>query len=329
MTGRGLRHGVRARVMLALLVLMPACGSSAGGGTGGASGGPPGGAGGPGGRGGGAGGGAGGATGGAGPGTGGSAGSGLCPGDYSSQSFGTIGDHAFALDPEGSASSGSPMREGTWSTLRAASTDQVLLAWGQGVTGGGTPPDVGGVIVVPGASPSSAMVYCASDAEPVAGDAATSPLAVVSHLSFLGNCPGTPVSGSIRVCTAKGPAVDGGAQCYGFGASGTVEGMDIGLGSQGGSVDRPTQGSDALFDFIASGNNQGGIVVSSAADGSATGWLRLPNGTGSTAGTIYCLANGQVASLGAGAYAVTFQTIGRLGQCPGATPIAGQIDLCN
>jgi hypothetical protein len=55
--------------------------------------------------------------------------------------------------------------------------------------------------------------------------------------------------------------------------------------------------------------------------------IDIRNLGGSNAGTISCLAAGHLTALAAHVYSVTFQSYGRLGQCPGI-PIDGKINLC-
>lgn len=137
--------------------------------------------------------------------------------------------------------------------------------------------------------------------------------------------PGTAVSGNVLLCTDDGADGDGGACAGGSGVSGTVEGVVIDIRGLGGTVLLAPGSSSGVGEVIGSGSNQAAILVDSRADGTLAGWLRLPNGADSTSGTIYCLENGHAANFAKDA--VTFDSIGRLGQCPGI-PIDGQVSLC-
>ena len=74
-------------------------------------------------------------------------------------------------------------------------------------------------------------------------------------------------------------------------------------------------------------SDEGELLFDTRSDGLVTGWLRVPNGASPNAGTVYCLADGRPTKIAEGAYSVTFDSVGRLGRCPG-TSVDGQISLC-
>ena len=255
------------------------------------------------------------------------------PGVATGPVTGTIGDRSFTFDLTSlsSTSDGWPVIQESWSILKAASADQALIAWGEGGPDGGTQSNAGAVLVLPDASTSGPTYYCAARVEAeLASDGPDPQVAIaLSQLSVLGQCPGAPVSGNLQLCTDRGPPTDGGdgVCAQGFGVSGTVDGITIDIGNLGGTVLGGAGTPDSLFEVIGSGNDNGLILVDSGADGSVSGWLRLPNDAGPNAGTIYCLAGGHLTALAAHVYSVTFQSYGRLGQCPGI-PIDGKVNLC-
>jgi hypothetical protein len=269
-----------------------------------------------------------------GAGTGGSAGgaSACSPGVPLDQVTGTIGGDSFTLNPESSSSAGTSTQSG-WSILRAASEDDALFTWGEGAPDGGSQSIAGGVLVLPHASPPGATYYCAAqvDAEPTSAAPSSKVAITLSQLSVLGQCSGAPqVSGDVQLCTDYGPVTDGGVRsscAQGFGVSGTIEGTVITIDHFSGTILTAAGSPPLQFNVIGAGSSEGAIVVDSHADGSATGWLRLPDGSDPNAGAIYCLGDGRATELAPFAYSVTFQTYGRLGQCPG-TPIDGQVNLC-
>lgn len=243
---------------------------------------------------------------------------------------GTIGDRSFTVDPT-SLLDGWPVIQESWSILRAASADQALIAWGEGGPDGGTQSNAGAVLVLPDTSTLGPTYYCAARVEAKLTSDATDPQVAIalSQLSVLGQCPGAPVSGNVQLCTDKGPPTDGGdgVCAQGFGVSGTVDGITIDIRDLGGTVLAGAGTPGSIFEVIGSGHDDGLILVDSRADGSVSGWLRLPNDAGPNAGTIYCLAEGHLTALAAHVYSVTFQSYGRLGQCPGI-PIDGKVNLC-
>jgi hypothetical protein len=243
---------------------------------------------------------------------------------------GAIGDRSFTLEPRGSFE-GWPLLRQTWSIVRVASADQALLVWGNGGPGGGIQRNAGGVLVMPDVSPPGATYYCAAqvDADPTFNASGPKAAIALSQLSVLGQCPGAPVAGNVQVCTDGGPAADGGGGCaQGMGVSGWIDGAAVDLWNLGGQVSRLADAPSSSFEVFVLGDDNGLIVVDSGAD-SVAGWLRIPDGPAPNAGTIYCLGGGHLTALAMkGAYAVTFQSYGRLGRCPGAAPIDGRIDLC-
>lgn len=127
--------------------------------------------------------------------------------------------------------------------------------------------------------------------------------------------PGTAVSGNVLLCTDDGADGGGGACAGGSGASGTVEGVVIDIRGLGGTVSLAPGSPSGVAEVIGSGSDQAAILVDSRADGTLAGWLGRPNGADPSSGTIYCLENGHATNLAN--HAVTFESIGRLGQCPG------------
>jgi hypothetical protein len=254
------------------------------------------------------------------------------PGVPFDQVSGTIGGESFTLNPESSSSDGT-INQSSWSILRAASEDDALFTWGGSGPDGGTQSIAGGVLVLPDASPPGATYYCAAqvDANPTSTAPSSKVALTLSQLSLLGQCSGAPqVSGDVQLCTDYGPVTDGGVRsscAQGLGVSGTIDGTVIDLGQFSGTTLTAAGSPPLQFNVIGAGSGGGAMVVDSHADGSATGWLRLPNGSGPNAGAIYCLGDGHATELAPFAYSVTFQTYGRLGQCPG-TPIDGQVSLC-
>jgi hypothetical protein len=244
---------------------------------------------------------------------------------------GTIGDRSFTLDPTSLSSDGWPVLQKSWSILRAASADQALIAWGESGPDGGTQSNAGAVLVLPETSTSGATYYCAARVEAeLTSDPPDPKVAIaLSQLSVLGQCPGAPVSGNVQLCTDQGPPMDGGdgACAQGFGVSGTVDGIAIDIRNVGGTVLDGAGTPDSIFEVIGSDHDDGLILVESGADGSVSGWLRVPNDAGPNAGTIFCLAGGHLTALAAHVYSVTFQSYGRLGQCPGSS-IGGMVNLC-
>ena len=253
------------------------------------------------------------------------------PGAFTGRVTGTIGDSSFTLDPTSLSNDGWPVVQESWSILRAAAGKQVVVAWGESGPDGGTQSNAGAVLLLPDASTSAPTFYCAARVEAELTSPAPD-LAVaitLSELSVLGQCPGAPVSGNVQVCTDRGPPTAGGdgACAQGFGASGTVDGITIDIHSAGGVVLAGAGTPDSPFEVIGEGNADGLILVDSGADGSISGWLRVPNDAGPNAGTIFCLAEGHLTELAAHVYSVSFQSYSRLGQCPGS-PIDGTVNLC-
>jgi hypothetical protein len=254
------------------------------------------------------------------------------PGDMPSVVTGTIDHRAVRIESPSASEDGFPVIQESWSILRATSAEEAVLAWGEGDRDGGVQHDAGAVIVVPNASSEGSTYYCAAsvDAELTSDAAGSSAAIVLSELSQLGQCPGTPVPGGVVFCSATPPLDDAGAgPCAGgFGVSGTVEGLGLDIRNQGGSV---SAGEDALgnirIDGVVEGNDEGVILLDTDSDGLVTGWLRVPNGSGPNAGTVYCLTDGRPTKLAEHVYSVPFDNVGRLGRCPGI-PVDGQLGLC-
>jgi hypothetical protein len=214
----------------------------------------------------------------------------------------------------------------SWSDLLASPPDEALLAWGTGGPAGGPQQGAGALIVVPKPDIGSTF-YCA------AGVAASSSPASTGHaisialtdLSVLGECPGTPVSGEVDVCLEGS---DAGAGCTeNFGVTGTVDGSEVRFRDLGGTIS-VGQGGDGFEASVMGDGGDGGVILfANARDGKLRGWLRLPDDAPSNAGSVFCLSGAFVVAQPNGGYAVAFQSVGRLGPCPG-TPVAGELGYC-
>ena len=226
-----------------------------------------------------------------------------------------------------SVASGLPIVQASWSDLLAPSPDEALFAWGTGGPNGGPQQNAGALIVVPKPGTYSTF-YCAASV-----DASSSPANVghaisikLTELSRLGQCPGTAVSGEVDVCLG-GRAV--GADCteY-FGVTGTVDGTEVRFRNLGGTVSAANVAGDFHASVTGNGGDGGVILFANARDGKLTGWLRLPDNASSNAGSVFCLSSAFVVAQSNGGYAVAFQSIGRLGPCPG-TPVGGELGYCD
>lgn len=223
---------------------------------------------------------------------------------------------------------GLPVVQGSWSDLLARSPDEALLAWGTGGPDGGLQRDAGALIVAP--TSGASMFYCAASV-----DANSSPANVghaisikLTDLSRLGECPGTSVSGEVDVCLG-GSGVGPGPDCtQNFGVTGTVDGSEVRFRNLGGTISFASVAGDFHASVVGDGGDGGVILFANARDGKLKGWLRLPDNAASNAGSVFCLSSAFVLAQNNGAYSVAFQSIGRLGACPG-TPIGGELGYCD
>jgi len=226
----------------------------------------------------------------------------------------------------GSGSSGFPIVQASWSDLVARSPDEAMLAWGTGGPDGGPQRNAGALIVAPNPGTDSTF-YCAASV-----DASSSPANVghaisirLTDLSLLGQCPGTSVSGEVNVCLGGS---DAGADCtQSFGVTGTVDGSEVRFRNLGGAISAANVAGDFQASVTGDGGEGGVILFANARDGKLTGWLRLPDNASSNAGSVFCLSSAFVVAQSNGGYAVAFQSIGRLGPCPG-TPVGGELGYC-
>lgn len=222
---------------------------------------------------------------------------------------------------------GFPVVQASWSDLRALSPDEALLAWGTGGPEGGLQQRAGALIVVPKPGTPSTF-YCAASV------AANSSPADVGHaisisltdLSLLGECPGTSVSGEIDVCLGGSHAS---TDCTpNFGVTGTVDGSEVRFTNLGGSMSAANVAGDFHASMMGDEGDGGVILFANAPDGKLTGWLRLPDNASSNAGSVFCLSNAFVVAQSNGGFAVAFQSIGRVGPCPG-TLVGGELGYCD
>jgi hypothetical protein len=109
--------------------------------------------------------------------------------------------------------------------------------------------------------------------------------------------------------------------------SGAIEGVTIDLRNLGGTIYAGDVGAGVGIDVVGDGNDEGVILVDSQADGSVAGWMRIPNSDAPNAGVVYCLENGRARKDADHLYTVTFDSVGRLGACPG-TPVEGSLAFC-
>jgi hypothetical protein len=257
------------------------------------------------------------------------------PGQEGGPLVGSIDHRSIRLSVTGSASLGFPVLQSSWSILKAASSSQARLAWGQGDADGGLQHDAGALIVVPDEMPPGATYYCAARVEATAttsGDVEPAVELDLSELSELGRCPGSAVSGTVSVCIGTGRSGDGGVDGCPFDSflvSGAIEGVAIDLGYLGGTVYAGDVGAGVGIAVVGSGNSNdaGVILLDSQMDGSVAGWIRIPNGDAPNAGVVYCLENGRARKEADQLYKVTFDSVGRLGTCPG-TPVEGALAFC-
>jgi hypothetical protein len=226
-----------------------------------------------------------------------------------------------------SSATGVPIVQASWSVLRASSPDEVLLAWGTGGPDGGPQQGAGALIVVPKPGLGSTF-YCAASvaANSSPADMGHAASIALTDLSVLGECPGTPVNGDVDICLEGS---DAGAGCTeDFGVSGTVDGTDVRFRNLGGALSTADVGGDFHASVTGDGGDGGVILFANAQDGKLRGWLRLPDNASSNAGSVFCLSSAFVVGQPNGGYSVTFQSVGRLGSCPG-TPIGGELGYCD
>jgi hypothetical protein len=95
----------------------------------------------------------------------------------------------------------------------------------------------------------------------------------------------------------------------------------------GGTISAGNVGGDFQASVKGDGSDGGVILFANARDGELRGWLRLPDNAPSNAGSVFCLSSAFVVGQPNGGFAVAFQSVGRLGPCPG-TPVGGELGYC-
>jgi hypothetical protein len=252
---------------------------------------------------------------------------GTCVSSSSDTLSGNIDGVPTRLDLSGSRSAdGFPDRQASWSDLRASSPDAALWVWGTGGPDGRPQQSAGALIEVPKAGMGSSF-YCAASVA-----ASSSPANIgrgisvlLTELSVLGECPGTRVSGEVDVCLGG----SAGADCTkDFSATGTVDGSEVRFRDLGGTLSYGSVGGAFEASVVGDGGDGGLILFANASDGKLKGWLRLPDNAPSNAGSVFCLSSAFVVADPQGGYSVAFQSVGRLGPCPG-TPVGGELGYCD
>jgi len=240
--------------------------------------------------------------------------------DPTQRVVGSVGGRPVQFEFGGVSQLGFPVRRSSWHVFSGVAS-QAVLAWGEGDQDGGVQSNAGGLLVLPDESGLGSTFYCASGVEAnlTPGEPHSVAAVVLSELSELGRCPGRPVSGEVSICfgdTFHGPCMSS------LEVSWTLEDATLSSRNWGGGISNSPPSSASLF-----GSDLGLLLFSTQADGSLTGWLRIPNGDAGNADTVYCLDGARITDLGSGDYRVSFEKVGSLGVCPGR-PIAGEVGFC-